>query len=196
MGSSNSKAPTSVCQDSGLRNLEDLPVKGCVVLCSRLQDTNRVNTSALTQGMVWLVTAGQLNIRNWISHFALRIWTYCEDDDTWRSWRLERCTYGVLLFRVNNGDKDPGETDARWYTEGDFNGKIVTMKDVHEFVQRQRRYGYDVLGRNCKNFAYDFFHEVLGDDVRFETFCHSIERSLDKGSVPPVLAGHVISAVA
>lgn len=145
--------------------------------------------------MVWLATAGQLDVRNWISHFALRIWTYCEDDDTWRSWRLERLNNGVLLFRVNNGAKEPGEIDAQWYTEGDFNGKIATMKDVNEFVKRQGRHSYDWIGKNCKNFAYDFFHEVLGDEVRFESFCHSIEKSLDHGSVPPVLAGHVLTAV-
>ncbi|CAD7925032.1 unnamed protein product [Amoebophrya sp. A120] len=164
--------------------IHDLPILGCCVLVSRLEEPVRVNMTEFVSGLAWFFTAGQVNnVRDWISHFAVRVWTKAVDPldgrEVWLDFRIERTTDEVIVAKVGSFHKHNDEEVGRWWHcgHGDFpQGK--TIGQMVDYARDQSRLPYSFVAKNCKHFVYDFFRDVLGERRDFEGFCQEIERAL------------------
>ena len=172
--------------------LLDLPVQGVAVLCTHLEKGGGVNATEFLQGVGWFFTFGQVHVRDWISHFALRVWAKAEHPTTgevlYINFRIQRGAKGkkgnggsgVECKRVPSHHKvaTDDEREGRYFHHDQFPAGRVTLRDVASFLKEQEAYGYDFFGKNCKHFAYDFFRHRLGERREFPGFCQEIERSL------------------
>jgi len=105
--------------------------------------------------------------QSWWTHFVLLL-EYSDGS----VWKLERASHGVVFEKLSMDQAHHlGHPTFVW------KGNILGER-VQEFVNEQRQYSYDFVGKNCQHFAYDFFRCCL-DDHRahghFETFTESCQ---------------------
>ncbi len=90
-------------------------------------------------------------------------------DDKDEYWLVERTEQGVVMEKIDHDGSDLGQVVDKWmYIH-------IDMASLDAYLERQHNLQYDVVGKNCKHFCYDFRRELLGAEESFHDYCQYIE---------------------
>ena len=139
-------------------------------------------------------------MQSWLTHFAIIIEFDKAGSKHRDLWLLERGVDGVIFRPIRFDDNESFHREFTWnewhHCDGHFpqscsgSSKVlcnvhcndedssITREQVLSFVREQVRYDYNIVEKNCKHLAYDFYRHMQhawAKDVDFPIFTESME---------------------